>query len=89
MKQVLPVKVKAAKAICLKSPFFWMFFLILSGLPGTGLFCGETERERDLFFLPLASYDYVNTEDQRLHVPGLGFAVMKGEQDVPFNEVRQ
>ncbi|MDR1279091.1 MAG: hypothetical protein LBK02_10090 [Treponema sp.] len=66
--------------------FSLAFFLIALGM---NLFCEETEQDRGLFFIPLASYDYVNLEDQRLHVPGLGFAVMKGEQDVPFTEVHQ
>jgi hypothetical protein len=66
--------------------FFTVFVLLL----GSGFcFAEEAEKDRDLFFLPFASYDYVNVENQSLHVPGFGIAVMKGMEDIPFDEVHQ
>jgi hypothetical protein len=66
--------------------FFTVFVLLL----GSGFcFAEEAGKDRDIFFLPLASYDYVNVENQSLHIPGIGFAVMKGVEDIPFDEVHQ
>jgi hypothetical protein len=65
-------------------------FINIVLLIGSGFcFAKEAEEERDLFFLPLVSYDYVNLDNQSVHVPGLGFAVMKGVGDMPFNEVHK
>jgi hypothetical protein len=52
-------------------------------LPVTGLFC----QEQDLFFMPLAAYEFVNTAERQIHTPALGFGIMKGKQDAPFTEV--
>jgi hypothetical protein len=65
-------------------------FINIVLLIGSGFcFAKEAEEERDLFFLPLVSYDYVHLDDQSIHVPGLGLAVMKGVGDVSFDEVHK
>jgi hypothetical protein len=63
-----------------KMRFILVAFIIL---PAAGLFC----QERDVFFMPLASYDFITTEDRQIHTPALGFGIMKGKQDVPFTQV--
>jgi hypothetical protein len=40
----------------------------------------------DLFFLPMASYDYLHLDNQEAHIPAIGLGVMKGEMDAPFTE---
>jgi hypothetical protein len=42
---------------------------------------------RDLYFLPMASYDYMRLNDHEVHSPAIGFGIMKGEQNTPFTEV--
>jgi hypothetical protein len=65
-------------------------FINIVLLFGSGFcFAEEAGEEQELFFLPLASYDYVNLDDQSIHVPGLGFAVMKGEQNISFTDVHK
>jgi hypothetical protein len=64
----------------IKTVFFMAAFIFP---PITSLFC----QEQDVFFMPLASYEFVNTEDIQIHTPALGFGIMKGKQDVPFTEV--
>jgi hypothetical protein len=49
----------------------------------------EQEKSRSLYFLPLASYEWIKADDQQMHRPSVGFAIMKGEQDGPFTEVQQ
>ncbi|MDR0761018.1 MAG: hypothetical protein LBF74_13085 [Treponema sp.] len=67
-----------------------LFFVVFCALPGISLFCDEpnqNEPKRDLFFIPMASYDYLSLGVQRVHSPGLGLGIIKGEQDAPFDEV--
>jgi hypothetical protein len=63
-----------------KISFFLAAFIFLLV---TGLFC----QEQDLFFMPLAAYEFVTTEDRQIQTPALGFGIMKGTQNVPFTEV--
>jgi hypothetical protein len=42
---------------------------------------------RDLFFLPIVSYDYLRLDNQEAHIPAIGFGLMKGKADTPFAEV--
>jgi hypothetical protein len=74
----------------MKNKIMKYFFIVFVLLLGSGFcFAEEVKQDSDLFFFPLASYDYVNVENQSLYVPGLGFAVMKGMKDIPFDEVHQ
>jgi hypothetical protein len=49
----------------------------------------QEEESGGLYFLPMASYEWIKLDDQQLYSPSIGFGIMKGEQDVPFTKVQK
>jgi hypothetical protein len=62
---------------------FFTAFLVF--LPKIWLYCEE--ETRDIFFIPQLSYEFINVENQRIHIPTTGLGIMKGDMEAPFTEV--
>jgi hypothetical protein len=74
----------------MRRALFLLFLGVFFALPGTNSFGDEPnqdEPKRDLFFVPIVSYDYLSLGTQSVHFPGLVLGILKGEQDAPFDEV--
>jgi hypothetical protein len=72
----------------LKKIFLLVFFVVVISCAIFAQTDLEQEKpKRDLFFVPMVSYDYMGMGGMSVHSPGLGLGIMKGEQDSPFDKV--
>jgi hypothetical protein len=63
-----------------------LFILILS-FNIFVVFAQENKENGGLHIIPMASYNYVKLENQSMHIPGIGFGLMKGDYGKDFTKI--
>jgi hypothetical protein len=53
------------------------------------VFTQENDENDKLHIIPMASYNYIGLENQSVHIPGIGFGLMKGDYGKDFTEIHR